>query len=81
MSSDPWAQIIDNFFNLYERRAHLLPENQVAIEGYNSDMYSWIHDTLAKWKNVELVGVEVYKFKHKKDAEKFITLFNLKWAQ
>ncbi len=81
MSSDPWTQVLDNFFNLYERRALLLPNNQVAIEGFHSDMYNWVHDTLDKWKNVELVDVEVYQFKNKKDAEKFITLFNLTWAR
>jgi hypothetical protein len=81
MSSDPWAQVLDNFFNLYERRARLLPNNRVAIEGYSNDMYAWVHETLDKWKNVELVDVEIYRFKTKKDAEKFITLFNLKWAR
>jgi hypothetical protein len=81
MSADPWAQVLDNFFNLYERRAQLLTNNQVAIEGFNRDMYTWVHNTLDKWKNVELVGVALYQFKNKKDAEKFITLFNLTWAQ
>jgi len=81
MSSDPWTHILSNFFNLYSRRAYLLPENKVSIQGYNTDMYNWIHDTLANWKNVELVGVEVWQFENKKEAEKFITLFNLTWAQ
>ena len=81
MSSDPWTHVLDNFFNLYERRAHLLSNNQVAIEGYNNDMFIWVHNTLDKWENVEIVGVELYQFENKKEAEKFITLFNLKWAQ
>jgi hypothetical protein len=81
MSSDPWTHVLDNFFNLYERRAQLLSNNQVAIEGYNNDMFIWVHNTLDKWKNVEIVGVELYQFENKKEAEKFITLFNLKWAQ
>jgi|688.fasta_scaffold100806_5 hypothetical protein len=81
MSSDPWAQILDNFFNLYERRAQLLPQNQVAIEGFDTDMYTWAHETLDHWKNVKLVDVAVWQFNNKRDAKKFITLFNLKWAR
>jgi hypothetical protein len=81
MSSDPWAQAVNAFFNVFVRRARLLPDNKVSIEGYNNDMYIWVRETLDKWKNVKTVGIELYQFENKKEAEKFITLFNLKWAR
>lgn len=80
MYADPWGQILNEFFNLDIKRARLLPENIVIVDGYDHNMYEWIKKTLSSWKDVSLVGVDSWQFENKKTAEKFITLFNLKWA-
>lgn len=36
---------------------------------------------LDRWDNVKRTAWDQWKFSTRKDAEKFITLFNLKWAE
>lgn len=42
---------------------------------------SWATDQLSEWPNVRRLGYDRWSFTKKRDAEKFITLFNLTWAQ
>jgi hypothetical protein len=41
----------------------------------------WATTQLETWKNVSRQAWHMWHFKHKRDAEKFITLYNLKWAE
>jgi len=41
----------------------------------------WTTRQLESWKNVSRQAWHMWHFKHKRDAEKFITLYNLKWAE
>jgi hypothetical protein len=40
----------------------------------------WAAEQLSTWKYVTRLSHQEWKFKRSIDAEKFITLFNLKWA-
>lgn len=40
----------------------------------------WAAEQLHNWKFVTRLSHQEWKFLRRKDAEKFITLFNLKWA-
>ena len=41
----------------------------------------WAAAQLETWDNVSRQAWDMWHFKHKRDAEKFITLYNLKWAE
>jgi hypothetical protein len=45
------------------------------------DCVSWSLDKLKDWPNVKRMSFDMWDFKHRRDAEKFITLFHLSWAQ
>ena len=40
----------------------------------------WADQQLTTWKTATRLSHQEWKFSKQKDAEKFITLFNLKWA-
>jgi len=41
----------------------------------------WAAAQLETWDNVSRQAWDMWHFKHKRDAEKFITLYNLKWTE
>lgn len=41
---------------------------------------NWTTEQLENWQGVKRMSYDIWQFKRKKDAEKFQTLFNLKWA-
>jgi len=41
----------------------------------------WSYKQLETWDNVSRQAWNMWHFKRKKDAEKFITLYNLTWAE
>jgi hypothetical protein len=41
----------------------------------------WTDSQLKSWPNCERKAWDIWDFKHRRDAEKFITLFHLSWAQ
>ena len=45
------------------------------------DCVTWADDTLKEWPNCKRMAYDMWDFKHRRDAEKFITLFHLSWAQ
>ena len=45
------------------------------------DHVSWAVEQLSEWKDVKRMAWDQWHFKYKKDADKFITLFNLRWAR
>lgn len=49
--------------------------DQVSLD----DRVEWTTSELAKWPNVTRMAWDMWQFKHKRDAEKFIVLYNLKW--
>lgn len=84
MSSNTWGQVLDNFFQISKRRATLSPFGKswkIVINGYNQDMYDWSNNLLKNWDAVEFLDESTYIFENKADAEKFLLLFKLKWAQ
>ena len=42
---------------------------------------SWTNDKLKDWPNVKRMAHDMWDFKHRRDAEKFITLFHLSWIK
>ena len=41
----------------------------------------WAAAQLETWDNVSRQAWDMWHFKHRQDAEKFITLYNLKWIE
>ena len=63
----------------YEHRKEILDVDQHTVRF--DDIVSHVQDELRNWKNVRRMAWDQWNFKTKKDAEKFVTLFNLKWAK
>jgi hypothetical protein len=40
-----------------------------------------VEEKLRNWPNCNRMAWDIWDFKHRKDAEKFITLFHLSWEQ
>ena len=45
------------------------------------DIVEWTDKELTKWKDCRRIAWDMWQFKSKRDAEKFITLFHLIWQQ
>jgi hypothetical protein len=41
----------------------------------------WVGEKLKDWPDCHRTAWDMWDFKHRKDAEKFITVFHLSWAQ
>ena len=46
-----------------------------------NDCVEWAGEKLKDWSDVKRISFDMWDFKSKKDAEKFITLFHLSWQQ
>jgi hypothetical protein len=55
-------------------------KNQWYNQGLN-DRVEWTAEKLKDWPNVKRMSFDMWDFKHRKDAEKFITVFHLSWQQ
>lgn len=45
------------------------------------DCVNWTNEKLQDWPNCKRMSHDMWDFKHRKDAEKFITLFHLSWQK
>ena len=62
---------------------------QLVEESDNRNFYNqnldirvnWTEEKLKDWSDVKRMSWTMWDFKHRKDAEKFITLFHLSWEQ
>lgn len=41
----------------------------------------WVEEKLEDWPDCHRKAWDIWDFKHRKDAEKFITVFHLSWVQ
>ena len=46
-----------------------------------NDSVEWALKTLKTWPDCKRMSFDMWDFKHRRDAEKFITLFHLSWDQ
>ena len=57
----------------------------VRESGFNSSEFDscvkWADEKLEEWPDTVRMSWDMWDFKHRKDAEKFITLFHLSWHQ
>jgi len=68
------VQILSEYsYGIYKHAAnsHLIDEHEA---------YVWAQKQLSTWPNCEQRHKDKWRFKNKIDAEKFMMLFNLKWA-
>ena len=56
-----------------------------GMPGFNSSeldtCVNWTEEKLKEWPDCVRMSWDMWDFKHRQDAEKFITLFHLSWAQ
>ena len=45
------------------------------------DIIEWADKELTKWQDCRRIAWDMWQFKSKREAEKFITLFHLTWVQ
>lgn len=48
--------------------------------GKLDERVNWVIEQLAEWTEVKRMAHDMWYFKRKRDAEKFQTLYNLRWA-
>ena len=80
---DPWEHILESFYTLSKIEAKLSPYGKkwkVRVLGFDYNLYEWVENTLGNWKDVER-SHDFWLFEDRRSAEKFVTLFNLKWAK
>ena len=68
----------------YWYRLQLVEESDDNKNWYNQkfeDCVNWTDNKLKDWSNCKRMAHDMWDFKHRKDAEKFITLFHLSWEQ
>ena len=82
-TKDPWTQVLNQFYDLNRVTIKLSSFGKkwkISISGFNEKIFDWVDDTLIHWNNVVNITTDCWVFENHKDAEKFITLFNLRWA-
>lgn len=56
-----------------------------GMPGFNSSgldsCVKWTEEQLKSWPNTVRMAWDMWDFKHRKDAEKFLTVFHLTWPQ
>jgi hypothetical protein len=65
-------------------RLQFVEESDDEGNWYNqrlNDFTEWAAEQLKDWPDVKRMAFDMWDFKHRKDAEKFITLFHLSWQQ
>ncbi len=87
--NDPWTEVLNQFYGcgIGKNKIFLHPSGKnwkiQIIADY--DIHKWAETILLDWNNVNPVRndliLEHYEFNNRRDAEKFVTLFNLTWAQ
>ena len=60
----------------------------VDVEDWNAmpsrkldDCVKWVEEKLKDWTDCNRMSWDMWDFKHRTDAEKFLTMFHLSWAQ
>ena len=59
----------------------VLDDDSVWTTGKLDKFITWTEDKLKDWPNCYRKSWDMWDFKNRRDAEKFITLFHLSWAQ
>jgi len=68
----------------YWYRLQFIEETDGEQRWYNqhlTDCVEWAAEKLKDWPDVRRMAFDMWDFKSKKDAEKFITVFHLSWQQ
>jgi len=68
----------------YWYRLQLVEESDDNRNWYNQkfeDCVKWTDNKLKDWPDCKRMAHDMWDFKNRKDAEKFITLFHLSWEQ
>ena len=73
------VQSIKDFPQMLNLRPIVVNDEMVVLGG-NMRLRA-VQEELKNWTNVRRMAWDQWNFKYKKDAEKFVTLFNLKWAK
>ena len=62
-------------------RVHLVETSTNAYTNQYDKCVGWSVEKLKDWPDCKRMSFDMWDFKHRKDAEKFITLFHLSWEQ
>lgn len=68
----------------YWYRLQFIEETDGEQRWYNQQLnecVEWTAERLKDWPDVRRMAFDMWDFKNRKDAEKFITVFHLSWQQ
>ena len=74
----PTLQEADNCYRL--QLVELTEDNSYHTNKLDKCI-DWVSTQLLDWPDCRRIAWDMWNFKHRRDAEKFITLFHLSWAQ
>lgn len=85
-TQDSWTHFLYNFYPYLGKTNIILKKFKrtnwlIEINGSNTEMFDWVENNLSKNPDVEKLKSDSWIFNNRKSAERFIILFNLKWAQ
>lgn len=85
-TQDSWTHFLNNFYPCLGRTHIILKKFKktnwlIELNSSDIEVFTWVENNLSKNPNVEKLKADSWIFNNKKSAEKFIILFNLKWAQ
>ena len=67
-------QLVEDFGSVDDAGNHYPTKNL-------DDCVKWVEEKLKEWPNCNRMAWDMWDFKSRRDAEKFITLFHLSWEQ
>lgn len=63
-------------------RIHFIEDSDTTMYNQHFDRcVSWVEEKIKDWPDVKRMAFDMWDFKNRKDAEKFITLFHLSCQQ
>jgi hypothetical protein len=77
LSNRRWTLTLHEVWSYDSSGSYKLTESSIVLD----DIIEWTEKELTKWKDCRRTAWDMWQFKHKRDAEKFITLFHITWVQ
>lgn len=72
-----WVRIHEDWTNTPLEHQHAY---YTASDSNREDRIKWTEEQLSSWKFVSRQSYDQWAFVRKRDAEKFLTIFNIVWA-
>ena len=72
-----WQICLEEIWPENSDGSYQITESSIMLD----DIVEWTEKELTKWKDCRRTAWDMWQFKSKRDAEKFITVFYITWAK